>query len=56
MAKTRTKFQKKLRRRAYSFLRDALRNPGELNNGSRVNRAWIAEADLQPIVEYLASK
>ena len=56
LAKTRTKFQKKLRRKAYSFLRDALRNPGELNNGSRVNRAWIAGADLQPIVDYLASK
>lgn len=56
LAKTRTKFQKKLRRRAYSFLRDALRNPGELNSGSRVNRAWIAGADLQPIVDYLASK
>ena len=56
LAKTRTKFQKRIRRRAYKFLKEARKDSGDYDSRPRVNRAWLAGADLQPILNYLTQR
>lgn len=57
LAKTRTKFQKTIRRRALKFLRGAkaARKTNQYDSRPRTNRAWLAGADLQPVLDFLAA-
>lgn len=57
LAKVRTRFHKSIRRRAFKALKDARKNRhvSNYNTSSRVNRAWMAGANLQPILDFLSS-
>ncbi len=56
LARTRTKFLKKHRAKAIKFLRDAKKSRCECDARPRVNRAWIAGADLQPVLDFLSQR
>lgn len=56
VAKVRTKFEKKIRRKAFVFLRKALKCKEQYNTKQRINRAWVAGADLQPVFDFLTSQ
>jgi hypothetical protein len=56
LAKVRTKFEKKIRRKAFVFLRKALKCKEQYNTKQRINRAWVAGADLQPVFDFLTSQ
>ena len=56
LAKVRTKFEKKIRRKAFVFLRKALKCKEQYNTKKRINRAWVAGADLQPVFDFLTSQ
>ena len=55
LAKVRTKYGKAIRRRAMKCLREAKksRNSNQYNKSSRVNRAWMAGANLQPVIDFM---
>ena len=57
LAKVRTKYGKSIRRRALKFLREAKksRNSNQYNKSSRVNRAWMAGANLQPVLDFMVN-
>lgn len=56
LAKVRTKFAKRHRRQAMSFLRQARMSDREFDCRPRINRAWIAGADLQPVLDFLSKQ
>ena len=57
LAKVRTKYGKSIRRRAMKFLREAKksRRTNHYNMSSRVNRAWMAGANLQPVLDFMVN-
>lgn len=56
VSSVRTKFQKKIQRRAREFLRNARKSDSQYDLRPRVNRAWLAGADLQSVFNFLSSQ
>ena len=56
LAGCRTLHAKRIVRKANKFLRSAKGSGATFNTSSRLNRAWIAGANLQPVLDFLAGK
>lgn len=56
LAKTRTKFQKRMHRTAFKFLKKARSSENNFDFRPRVNRAWMTGANLQPVIDFLSKK
>ena len=56
MSKIRSMHRKKVIRQAKKFLRSARACDGTFNGSVRLNRAWIAGANLKPVLDFLAGK
>ena len=56
LSKSRSLHAKRNLRRAKRFVRDARRSTRNFDLRPRVNRAWIAGANLQPVLNFLAGK
>jgi len=57
VAKTRTAFQKQHKRQAARFLRQAIKQESEsVSNNPRLNKFWIDQANLEPILTFLSKQ
>ena len=56
LARVRTKHLKRNFRKAMIFLRGARKTENQLDIRARINRAWIAGANLQPVIDYLSNR
>lgn len=56
LAKVRSKHQKRNYRKAMAFLRGARKTENKLDLRTRVNRAWMAGANLQPVIDFLSNR
>lgn len=56
LSKARALHAKRNVRRARRFIRQARNTTNQFNLRPRVNRAWVAGANLQPVLDFLASK
>lgn len=56
ISKCRSLHKKRLERKARKFIKESRETKNGFNMKSRVNRAWIAGANLQPVLDYLAAR
>lgn len=56
LAKARTLRQKKVVRKAHAFLKRAYVTENTFDTRARLNRSWMAGANLEPVLHYLVGK
>lgn len=56
LSKCRSKFEKKHKRIARKFLREARTTSNTYDRRERVNREWVKGAGLQSVMDYLSSQ
>ena len=56
LAKVRSKHQKRNHRKAMAWLRRARKSEQDYDRRPRINKAWVAGANLQPVLDFLSAK